>query len=218
MQLRLPCPLWFAVCAVVLVIVAVGLTFGIPAYRQWSAIDQIEHYRGFKKGSIRSVGPAWLRRCVGEDRMLAFDEIHSLHFMPDINRHLKMHVSWANGPTGPVIDDAGLRCVTKIHHLKHLHLGCTNISDAAVVHLCSLQKLETLNLEGTDVSDASVPQLKRLTNLEYLNLDWTQVTDDCLIHLRGLPRLKQVSLAGTVVTYAGIDELKQAVPGLNVIH
>ena len=66
MQLRDPRFLWLTVATVALVVVAAGLPYGIPVYRQWSALDQIERYRGFEIAGVRPVGPKWLRQCVGE--------------------------------------------------------------------------------------------------------------------------------------------------------
>ena len=191
MQLHVPRPLWFAVPAVVLVLVVVGLGFGVPAYQQWTAVNEMSEFGCIDIGGRSPVGPNWLRRLIGEERMLAFDDVQSFHFNPDINRHLRLYFVWT-GATGQVIDDAGLASIIRFTRLKRLRLSCTNITDVALQHVSQLKKLEALFLDGTDVTDASIPLLKRL------------------------PNLRELSLRGTRVSEAGVEELKRAIPGLKV--
>jgi hypothetical protein len=61
------------VATVVVVVVAVGLWIGVPVYRRQVAIREIERVRG--QVVSKSGGPAWLRRCIGNQRMHAFDEV-----------------------------------------------------------------------------------------------------------------------------------------------
>src|SRR5690349_6322611 len=86
MHLSLARPLWLTIPTVVLAVVAVGLPFGIRAYRQWSALQKLRQYAEID--GARRIGPGWLRHLVGEDRMQAFDEIQSLRFNRDRNRSL----------------------------------------------------------------------------------------------------------------------------------
>ena len=57
----------------VLVVVAVGLHFGFPIYRQQVAIREIERVGGSVE--TRDGGPEWLRDQVGAERMKLFDEV-----------------------------------------------------------------------------------------------------------------------------------------------
>ena len=195
MQLRLPRPLWFAFSAVVLDVVAVGLPFGIRAHQQWTAVEEISEFGGIEMDGITPVGPEWLRRWVGEERMLGFDEIQTLDFNGDIYRRKRNRnpLAWSGFATnGRVADDGVLGSVSKLRSLKHLRLAFTNITDAGIEHVARLPKLETLLLDGTDVSDNCIPFLKRLTNL------------------------KELSLHGTLVSEDGVKELERALPGLKV--
>src|SRR5262245_55735931 len=57
MRFYLPRPLWFALAMAVLVVAAVGLRFGVPAYRQREAIREIERLGGL----VGTEGvPRWL--------------------------------------------------------------------------------------------------------------------------------------------------------------
>jgi len=60
--------------------------------------------------------------------------------------------------------------------------------------------------------------LQELGNLVTLDLASTKVTDEGLKYLKALKKLKWLDVCDTEVSEAGVAELKQAVPGLNVSH
>jgi len=66
------------------------------------------------------------------------------------------------------------------------------------------------------VTDAGLAHLKNLKNLTYLNLYGTGITDAGLVHLKGLTNLKKLYLWQTKVTSSGADDLRKAIPGLDV--
>jgi hypothetical protein len=57
-SIPLPRPLWIGLVAVVLAVVATGLQFGLPIYRQQAAIREIERAGG--RVHVVPRGPAWL--------------------------------------------------------------------------------------------------------------------------------------------------------------
>src|SRR5262245_2417071 len=76
-SIRLPRPLWIGSVAGVLVVVAVGLPIGVPVYRQYVAIREIEEVGGRVETYAR--GPKWLRRQFGDCQwMKPFDEVVSV--------------------------------------------------------------------------------------------------------------------------------------------
>ena len=46
MQLRAPRLLWLTIATVLLAVVAAGLSFGIPGYRHWRAVQDVTHHAG----------------------------------------------------------------------------------------------------------------------------------------------------------------------------
>ena len=98
-----------------------------------------------------------------------------------------------------------------------LKLSDTQISDATMIQIAKLKNLQKLHLEETKVTDVGLKQLKGLANLEYLNLYGTAVTDVGLSELTGMKNLKTVYLWQTKVTESGIENLKKAMPSLEVI-
>ena len=60
--------------------------------------------------------------------------------------------------------------------------------------------------------------LRGLTQLQGLFLDNTQVSDAGLAHLRGLTRLKRLYLNNSQVTDAGVNEVRKALPNVEIVR
>lgn len=73
-----------------------------------------------------------------------------------------------------------------------------------------------VGLGSKDVIDDHLVHLSGLTELEWLNLSNNPVTDEGLVHLKNLKHLKWIMLQGTQVTNEGREELKRAIPGLQI--
>ena len=72
-SIDLPRPLWIGVATLAIFVVAVGLQFGLPIYRQQAAIQEIERIGG--KVVTQDSCPEWLRAKLGDQRTRLFDEI-----------------------------------------------------------------------------------------------------------------------------------------------
>lgn len=101
---------------------------------------------------------------------------------------------------------------------RHLfHDPEVRLSDATLASLAALTHLETLVLDRSSLDDAGLAKLARLRRLRWLSLNKTRVTDAGLIHLKGMSDLRWLSLGWTVVTDAGKKDLRQALPGLDIM-
>jgi Leucine-rich repeat (LRR) protein len=58
--------------------------------------------------------------------------------------------------------------------------------------------------------------LQGLTRLKRLDLNDTQISDAGLTHLQGLTRLERLDLHGTQVSDAGVNELRKALPHVDI--
>ena len=116
---------------------------------------------------------------------------------------------------GSLTDDQ-LAVLKDLKKVIHLHLGNTNVGDRGLASVASLTTLTELHLEKTKVTDAGLKSLANLNSLEYLNLYGTGITDAGLVHLKGLSKLKHLYLWQTKVTPAGANDLRKALPGLDV--
>jgi hypothetical protein len=120
----------------VAILAILGLTavwIAVPAYRQYVAIREIERCGGDIGGLLRirrEIGPTWLREFVGEDLMMAVEEVDDIYFNADsatVNRRMKK-LYYDNlsiitlDRDGPSIDDFSLSCNTGIPRLKRLSL------------------------------------------------------------------------------------------------
>ena len=85
-------------------------------------------------------------------------------------------------------------------------------------YIAGLKNLRVLNLNDTRVGDEGLAHLSGLTNLEQLRLQSTQVTDAGLSHIGPLANLTVVWLSGSRVTAAGADQLREALPGAEVVN
>ena len=67
-----------------------------------------------------------------------------------------------------------------------------------------------------NITDAGLKHLRGMADLRFLDLSQTQVTDAGLKHLIGLKKLEGLGVHDTKVTEEGIQELKQALPRLQL--
>ncbi|GIW82179.1 MAG: hypothetical protein KatS3mg105_3986 [Gemmatales bacterium] len=111
-----------------------------------------------------------------------------------------------------------LKPLKELKELVHLNLRGLNVTDELAVHLKDLKSLTRLHLEKTKITDKALEHLRGLTNLEYLNLYGTAVSDAGLKHLAGMKKLKKLYLWQTKVTDKGVEQLKKALPGVEVIR
>lgn len=117
------------------------------------------------------------------------------------------------------ITDAGLVHLKPLGRLTWLGLDGTRITDQGIAALQELGSLEALSLGSTRVTDAGLAQLEKLPSLRGLGLSDLNITDAGLKHLASIEKLKQVQIWGmkkTKVTQAGLDELKRALPGVQL--
>ena len=165
------------------------ICIGVPAYRQLSAIREIERLGGHVQTRPQVTG--WLRSLVGDAGMKAFDEV------------LGVHLSMTQATDGTLL------AISPLRSIQILGLNNTQVTDAGLVHLKGMTNLVQLNLGRTRVTNAGLANLNRLPNLRILWLDNTQVDDAGLEHLEGLTGLQVLVLHGTQVTDAGLEHLKK---------
>lgn len=118
--------------------------------------------------------------------------------------------------SGTQINDAGLANLGALTGLQSLSLSGTQITDAGLAHLEVLTGLQTLYLGFTQITDVGLEHLKSLKGLHSLYLWKTMIKDEGLTRLLMLPELQSLDLRGTQVNKKAIEELKRAMPRLEV--
>jgi serine/threonine protein kinase/tetratricopeptide (TPR) repeat protein len=117
---------------------------------------------------------------------------------------------------GTAVGDAGLAHLRGLSRLRVLNLKGSQVGDAGLAHLKGLADLQRLDLTSTRISGAGLAHLKGLTKLRELYLGKTKVDDDGLAHLSGLAQLRRLDLTGTAVSAEAIDQLKKALPDVQI--
>lgn len=67
LSIRMPRPLWIGIAAVLVIGAAVGISIGVPIYRQCAAIDEINRRGG--GGEVRYDGPQFDRLYVADTQV-----------------------------------------------------------------------------------------------------------------------------------------------------
>ncbi|MFK7850471.1 MAG: c-type cytochrome domain-containing protein [Akkermansiaceae bacterium] len=104
-----------------------------------------------------------------------------------------------------------------ISKLVTVDLSSSSITDASVALLADAENLRMVRLSETGISDTAIDTLVQLQNLESVNLYGTAVTDEGVKKLSMLPNLKMLYLWQTEVSQEVIEELKKALPELEVV-
>src|SRR5262249_45735470 len=132
-SIRLPRPLWLGVAALVLIVAAFGISFGVPIYRQQVARGAIGRLRGGLED--KNHGPQWLRKWLGYDRTRAFDVINVVRL------------------GGTEFGDSDMQFLIGLGSVEHVVLYDTHVTDSGLVHIRTLGRLKRLYLHGTQVTD-----------------------------------------------------------------
>jgi Leucine-rich repeat (LRR) protein len=108
------------------------------------------------------------------------------------------------------IDDAGLRRLASMKHLKSLRLRrCIKLTDDGLACLDQFSELTHLALIENSITDQGVDRLKHLTELVEIDLrGCSAVTDAGLARLKPLSKLKALRLGGYAVTDASLAVVK----------
>ncbi len=192
----LPRPLWLGLAAVLLLVAAAGLRFGVPVYWRHIAVREILAAGG--EIETRRSAPQWLRTWMGRPRMYLVEDVNSVSlFEPRVAGTALVHIAWLN-------------------RLERLEIACVRFGDDGMARLKEMKKLRFLFLEDTGVTDAGLVHLKDLSMLRDLDLSHTQVTDAGLVHLKGMTGIRGLTVYGTKVTAAGVADLKRALPNLTI--
>ena len=96
-------------------------------------------------------------------------------------------------------------------------LSATSVTDASIAKLAAATDLRMVRLSETGITDASMDTLVKLTKLESVNLYGTKVTDAGVKKLIALTNLKRLYLWQTAVTPAAIEEIKKALPAVEIV-
>jgi hypothetical protein len=113
------------------------------------------------------------------------------------------------------IGDEGAARLRRLGDLQALYLASTEVTGAAFDDLAGMQELKILDASASRVRGNLAP-LAKLPKLDWLILRNLPLGDEDLSELGGSASLTRLSLEGTTFSDAGLQELKEAAPGLSV--
>jgi len=135
----------------------------------------------------------------------------------DSLKHFREFPNLESVPMGQTrVTDAGLKNLGELKKLDYLGLRGNQITDAGLVYLKNLPALTALTLEETRVTGTGFEHLHGL-KLQTLRLQNSGFTDDGAKLLHGIKSLRQVDLRGTKVTGPAVENLREALPDVNVV-
>ncbi len=211
-SIRLPWHLWFGLPAAIL-IVGIGLRFGLPICQKWVAIRAIERAGGRVNSS--NAGPQWLRSWIGQTGMMAFEDVLEINLAFSTRRTDEALSHVARFPTlqtldlgGSSVTDAGFRAVPALPRLKVINLSGTSVTDSGLGDLTRFENLETVMMaEG--ITGAGMSKLKELTKLSSLIAPGVTITDAALTDIGELTQLRSLYLGDSQVTDVGLERLQR---------
>jgi hypothetical protein len=195
-MIRLPRPLWIGVSALVLIVASIGMSVGLPIYRQHRVYRTIHRLGGTCE--VKYAGPDWLRTFLGYQRTTIFEVISVVRL------------------GGTDFGDGDMQVLCGLGTVEHVVLSNTRVTDIALFELRKLGPLKRVYLYGTRVTDAGIRPLTELKNLRVLDLSGTEITDEGLAQLHDIKSLERLYVDATYVTEEGVADLHRARPGLTI--
>jgi hypothetical protein len=163
--MRMPRPLTLFLLTIALVVLGTGLRFGLPIYREQVAIREIRRLGG----DVWVTGPDWAHRWFGRKR--TFDLGLDVLGEPD-----RVFLEFC-------ATDEALRWLQHLPRVKEVHIRCSGITDAGLVHLRGLP-VSMLDAQSTPITDAGLQCLQDLPMLRFLNVGGTRITKPAVARLR----------------------------------
>lgn len=111
---------------------------------------------------------------------------------------------------------SGVGALVRNEQLVSLDLSRTRPSRSALQALAAHPSLRDLKLQGVDVTDG-MGAIAGLVRLEALDLRASTIDDQGVMHLARCDTLRLLRLGGSRVTSRGVERLREALPGCEVL-
>jgi WD40 repeat protein/formylglycine-generating enzyme required for sulfatase activity len=111
-----------------------------------------------------------------------------------------------------VVGDQGLAVFAECKSLEVLNLSRSQVSDAGLSHFQGCTKLSELRLIGAQITDAGLSHFQDSVNLVTLQAPQTKMSDKSVPLLANMTRLMKLDVRQTMITAAGVEALRQALP------
>jgi hypothetical protein len=123
-----------------------------------------------------------------------------------------------SGMWAATVTDQGLEAIATLANLTELRARNAKFTDTGIGKIGVLKGLRVLDVSDTQLSTVGLKVLEQLTRLEQLALFKCKRVDDSIVPvLTNLPALTWVDLKDTAVTAAGVAQLREKRPKLQIV-
>jgi len=119
---------------------------------------------------------------------------------------------WNIGNGEGPITSQGLRCLTRLKHLRELELDLHDLDERSLYHLSQVSSLRRLHLWGGVLDVKGLVHLKQLTNLTELKLSNLALNDSAFAAISRIPNLRRLEIRqyySDSLEESGLDFLKE---------
>jgi hypothetical protein len=120
---------------------------------------------------------------------------------------------WNIGNGEGPITSQGLRCLTRLKHLRELELDLHDLDERSLYHLSQVSSLRRLHLWGEVLDVKGLVHLKQLTNLTELKLSNLALNDSAFAAISRIPNLRRLEIRqyySDSLEESGLGYLKEA--------
>ena len=209
-RFRIPTAGNLAIVTAVLLIIALGLTRGLPHWNKLRLLRMVEESRG----SVRSVyvGPERWRERVGEGDRNFFTRLTRIQ-ADDVD---DVFLSLASAQpelqflsvSGQEISGEGLDPLGGAQSVREISLINAGLNDMEIRPLGGLDGLEKLRLPHNALEGLGFRQFSDRSALRHLDLTYCPVSDQGLRFIARLPNLQSLDLSATAITSRGLIHLE----------
>jgi Ran GTPase-activating protein (RanGAP) involved in mRNA processing and transport len=195
------------------------------SYLTKSGLRHLKTYKKLQHLTLlgRSVTDDWLEQLV---EVIASNDLYELDLRETSIEgpgfvHLKKlpNLDWLDMSHSRLKDDGMKTLVASVPKLRWLFLDGNNITDAGLEALANCKTLEVLTLkDNKKVTDKGMEFVATCPKLRELDLANTDIGDAGARALVRASALKKLILTGTGVSAKGIQELKEGLPGCEIIQ
>jgi Leucine-rich repeat (LRR) protein len=190
-------------------------------YRQLAAIEQIEQSTsGGMKGEVKCepIGPTWLRKQLGADRMRMFDRVTQVGcYLESPNPELFREIGHWSDVTqlgiflGPM-DQSEFKSLTTLADFRRVvsqWAEQNRETETGFKHFRRSTQLKLLGFQGPLVTDRELDSIENFPNLTHLIFELAPITDVTARHFSKLKKLEFLRVPLTLITDEGLRHISE---------
>jgi hypothetical protein len=210
-RLRIPGVAASSSIGLLLLIVAIGITFAVPHWRKLRLLERVARSGGHVSSHYE--GPEWLKEHVGDDDADLLNVITGI-WADDVDDALLAMAGQQPALTsvsvsGRDISGDGVRLLANGRRLTSVSIINATLSDTEIRELADLRHLEALELRHNALEGSGFETMSGWEHLKRLDLSYCPISDEGLSSIARLPQIESLNLTGTALTNLGVRHLAE---------